>query len=1037
MKNKLLKKIVAGILILVCINVNKANAQWVATGPSGGFVKLLSHAHDTLFAVGGYNNWEDLYTSTNNGVTWSPITSDTWIKSSNGAKFDLQKYGNSIFVGTLYGIYRSDDNGLTWVNKTTSAGYCFGKKGSTLFAGTDYGVLRSTDNGENWTFLELPGLLFEVPRSIVTTETDVYVGVDQGAGIYRSIDNGDNWTGLIGNITGQAMCLIGDNLFIGTDYEGIQKFNLTTGIKTQVYPYNATYWYFSSIIGDENAIFAGNLSGVLRSTDGGSTWADVSGNGIDVFYNGWSGDVLTQTNGGVYVGTPGGIYRTQNSGEAWSKSDQGIYAQQITYPAIAIHGSDLYTASTFGGIFRSTDEGQDWTDVSAGLDLNTWGYYYGDHMVGADNLGVYAGAYMTTDNGATWVPHNSPGRAGDVGNVPWIESNGVLITSNYDNGVFRSLDNGTTWMHVNTSFGNPNSMVTDGTTLYLNCHAANAGSPSVYYSNDNGATWNPSTFPGASLPPAIGQFVYTGTSMLCATGATGLNYNNGIYRSTDHGITWNKVIPNCSGGGFAISDTNIYVANRTTLQNGDGVWTIYHSTDDGLTWNQVYQNVGLLSGDIVLQSIAAQGTKVFIAKWTGTEETIMYSPDAGVTWQDITMGGPGDYAANAVLDMEILNGKLYAGTAGGSMWFRSLSDFEVPAVPSAISGATTPCIGSTQTYSVTNVPGVAYTWQFPAGWVITGGATTNSVTVTVGNIPGVILVTPTSVGGTGPAQFLVVTPTSAAPGQPSAINGLSNPTQGSSQTYSVINVPGVTYAWSFPSGWVQTAGGNTNSVTVTVGSGNGDIIVTPSTPCGTGTAQTLAITVGAETKTLNLVVFLQGLYAGNGTMNQAQDQNGAHWPTGVADHISVELHDAANYGTIVYTATEVPLSTTGTASVSIPSTYFGTYYITIRHRNSLQTVSAVAQSFAGSTISQSFATPANVYGGNLVQMADLSYAIFGGDVNQDDIIDLGDSAPVDNKAALASSGYLPEDVNGDGLVDLSDASIIDNNAAMAIGVAIP
>jgi hypothetical protein len=58
-------------------------------------------------------------------------------------------------------------------------------------------------------------------------------------------------------------------------------------------------------------------------------------------------------------------------------------------------------------------------------------------------------------------------------------------------------------------------------------------------------------------------------------------------------------------------------------------------------------------------------------------------------------------------------------------------------------------------------------------------------------------------------------------------------------------------------------------------------------------------------------------------------------------------------------------------------------------------------------------------------------------VNQDDIIDLGDSSPVDNESALASSGYISEDVNGDGLVDLSDAAIIDNNAAMAIGSVTP
>src|SRR5689334_20181753 len=39
-----------------------------------------------------------------------------------------------------------------------------------------------------------------------------------------------------------------------------------------------------------------------------------------------------------------------------------------------------------------------------------------------------------------------------------------------------------------------------------------------------------------------------------------------------------------------------------------------------------------------------------------------------------------------------------------------------PAQPSAISGSTTPCQGSSQTYAVTNVSGMTYTWTFPSGW---------------------------------------------------------------------------------------------------------------------------------------------------------------------------------------------------------------------------------------------------------------------------------------------------------------------------------
>jgi len=197
-------------------------------------------------------------------------------------------------------------------------------------------------------------------------------------------------------------------------------------------------------------------------------------------------------------------------------------------------------------------------------------------------------------------------------------------------------------------------------------------------------------------------------------------------------------------------------------------------------------------------------------------------------------------------------------------------------------------------------------------------------------------------------------------------------------------------------------------------------------------------TGGLSDNTLYLSsIMLEGLYNGAGTMRQAMDETGAHYPAGVADHITVELHDAINYSTIVYTANDVPLSTTGAATVKIPAIFNGSYFISIKHRNSLQTASATAKSFADAIINQSFVNPTFVFGGNLVQMSDYGYAIYGGDVNQDDIIDSKDILPVGNQSNMAGSGYIVEDVNGNGLVDSADLLIIGNNSNIATGAITP
>ena len=202
----------------------------------------------------------------------------------------------------------------------------------------------------------------------------------------------------------------------------------------------------------------------------------------------------------------------------------------------------------------------------------------------------------------------------------------------------------------------------------------------------------------------------------------------------------------------------------------------------------------------------------------------------------------------------------------------------LPAQPSTITGTTAVCQGTSQTYSVTNVSGVTYNWTFPTGWTQTAGGTTNSVTVTVGSGSGNITVMPSNSCGNGTARTLAVT-TSTAPAQPSTITGTTAVCQGTSQTYSVTNVSGVTYNWTFPTGWTQTAGGTTNSVTVTVGSGSGNITVTPSNSCGNGTARTLAVTSNpippTPTITQNGNILTSDATVGNQWYNQLGVINGA------------------------------------------------------------------------------------------------------------------------------------------------------------------
>ncbi|MFH1120447.1 MAG: C25 family cysteine peptidase [Bacteroidota bacterium] len=204
-----------------------------------------------------------------------------------------------------------------------------------------------------------------------------------------------------------------------------------------------------------------------------------------------------------------------------------------------------------------------------------------------------------------------------------------------------------------------------------------------------------------------------------------------------------------------------------------------------------------------------------------------------------------------------------------------------------------------------------------------------------------------------------------------------------------------------------------------------------------GETEDYNINIQSTDRTLNLTVLLESLYNGNGTMRKAQGAGGDQYSGNTADQVSVELHSASDYSVIVHTEQYVNLSTAGALSIALPGSHNGSYYITVKHRNSIETTTKQPVSFGGSLITYDFDGPEQAFGNNLLQMIDGHYVIYCGDVNLDGIIDTGDITPVDNDAGNFATGYLPTDVNGDGTVDTGDMTILDNNAANFTGTITP
>ncbi|MGB5288516.1 MAG: hypothetical protein WBN42_08480, partial [Ignavibacteriaceae bacterium] len=147
--------------------------------------------------------------------------------------------------------------------------------------------------------------------------------------------------------------------------------------------------------------------GILKTTDGGSTWAKS----LDWSYESQRGVWSVKTNplnpNSVWAATTEGVYRSYNAGITWEQVNNVIMGIDLvinpvdTNIVISSHGN---FASTGFGIYRSSDGGANWTHITAGLPV----YYEGKILLDIYNANpnlVYAsiGNGFSSANGASWL----------------------------------------------------------------------------------------------------------------------------------------------------------------------------------------------------------------------------------------------------------------------------------------------------------------------------------------------------------------------------------------------------------------------------------------------------------------------------------------------------------------------------------------------------------------------------------------------------------------------------------------------------------
>ncbi len=185
------------------------------------------------------------------------------------------------------------------------------------------------------------------------------------------------------------------------------------------------------------------------------------------------------------------------------------------------------------------------------------------------------------------------------------------------------------------------------------------------------------------------------------------------------------------------------------------------------------------------------------------------------------------------------------GTSGNSSVISYATLPATPAVPGAISGTTTQCSGlAGQNYSISPVANATvYTWTVPAGWTITGGQGTTSLTVQTGapGQNGNITVTAGNTCGTSAPNSLAVTVIPNA--SITSVTGASPICMTGTTTYTANGVvlSGGTGAWSSSNPAIATV--TAAGLVTGISAGTCNIIFTITGGCGGTVSAQRSLTV--------------------------------------------------------------------------------------------------------------------------------------------------------------------------------------------------
>lgn len=356
---------------ITIIPVNEATNQFkILNGNDGGVYFSEDSGNTWQDTENGYNTTQfygvdkrpgfSVYIGgTQDNGTWrsfnSPNASSGWIAATGGDGFDVawhsQELRHIVSTSQFNAVFKTTDNGVNWnsaTNGLTDVGQGQGQfitaiaksiiDPDLLFTIGASGIWRTTDFADNWSLIPVPsedwgfGGSGEVKISIATPNV-VWAG-------YRMSNTGRMHVSTDRGVTFNAI-----------DNPDIAPGARISGLATHPHDSSTAYVLFS----------VRGAPKILRTTDLGQTWEDISG-----FANSTDGQstngfpdvaihtllVLPNQPNEIWAGTEIGLFISKNNGTTWQYSDNGLPAVSIWEMraaddeiVVATHGRGIWSVT--------------------------------------------------------------------------------------------------------------------------------------------------------------------------------------------------------------------------------------------------------------------------------------------------------------------------------------------------------------------------------------------------------------------------------------------------------------------------------------------------------------------------------------------------------------------------------------------------------------------------------------------------------------------------------------------------------------------